>query len=251
MEALVASQVAGGVYCVQSTISSGGGGGQQGEDQQFKGELDLSSYLWSEANLGEVDYKFGETRQTEKPSSLELKAYGYSRQVQDLCSQLDQLLEKLLEDLGSYVDASPPSGGPSSERGLLFLPGDAHAKAEEEPFELCSDSRAVLLFAQDCVVSHVRELLQQVSSKHLKAQSSSSTSRGLMLFLGRFFQAVPELCPALEKCALAPQTLSRREEELVTSVAALQQRRAMASRADPTWAELKGSFENISCEVHM
>ncbi len=69
-----------------------------------------------------------------------------------------------------------------------------------------------------------------------------------MLFLERFFQALPELCPAVQKCALVPQAPARQEEELVTSIAVLQQR-TLAARSDPKWAELKANFEAISCQV--
>ena len=242
-EALVTSHVAGSIYCIQSTLSDG-----EQVAKPFQAELDLSLFLWSEGNLGEIDYatKYGDSKQNmEKPSSLELKAFGYSRQVQDLCCKFDRLLEKLLEDLDQYINGKQP--GQSPDRILFLLDPHKPGPGPEEPFDLGADSQAILLFTQDCIVSHMHDLQKLVSSQYL--HQSRPATRGLMLFLGRFFQALPELCPAVQKCALAPQALARQEEELVTSIAVLQQRRTMAARIDPKWAELKANFEAISCQV--
>ncbi len=285
VEALVTSHVAGAVYCVQSTLSSGEG---------FATEQDLSAFLWSEGNLTEVEYssKFGggdakSSYPPSKPSSLELKAYGYSPRVQDLCSQLDSLLGRLLDDLAPYV-VPPPA---KEEQSLLFHDVMEQNK-KNEPFDLCSDAQSILSSAQDCSASHLRQMLEHVTERYLdkkeeekEGEEEKGRRRGLMLFLGRFFQvrfwtfscfqkyyancdvlesfcqSLPELCPSLEKCVLAPQTLGRKREDefpLVSSsssmsVAEIQQRRraaAAAARAgDPKWAEIKEGFERKSGEV--
>ncbi len=114
--------------------------------------------------------KYGNSKQNmEKPSSLELKAFGYSRQVQDLCCKFDRLLEKLLEDLDQYIKGK--QSGLSSDTVLFLLDPHKPESGPEVPFDLGADSQAILLFTQDCIVSRIYDL-QKLVSAQVKAWDS-------------------------------------------------------------------------------
>ncbi len=255
MEALISSHAAGASYCVQSTLAE--------DSESFDEELDLSARLWSETGLGEIEYsyRFGgggggglSSGRAARPSPTQMRAHGYSKRVQDLCAKLDQLLERLLEELRGFAESGTTADNAAEAgRDIMFLSPEQQAVQSSKPFDLVWDVKPVLDFAQESVVGHLRDLLDHVSGRYLNQSGDSSPSslRGLFLFLGRFFQALPELCPNVERCAAAARELAREAEdrELVVSVAALQQRRAAAAKVDPRWAELKAGFERCSQQV--
>ncbi len=245
VETLIKTQIAGAVYCIQSSLSV------YSETQgSLDSELDLSPYLWAESNLNEVVYlpKFGEVVQEggdPLKRSLELKAHGYSPKVQDLCRQFDNILLKVLDEVSEFVKPQKYSSDSDRLTSLFFLP-ESKSK-EPEPFDPCVDNEAIVQFMQESVYAYVREMIDHISEKHI-AEEKGDCDRGAMLFLGRFFQAIPDLCPSLKKCLAASQFLLSQKEEFQALTVMQQQRRAgLGVKADPQWTKLRTTLEEKSC----
>ena len=112
-----------------------------------------------------------------------------------------------------------------------------------------SDSDAILKFIQQNIVEQVNSMIDHIDKNHVSGsgQEDRLMTSGRMIFLGRFFQAIPELCPYLEKCITAPQTFAKKTE--VTTLEQMQQRRAAAGKVDPKWTEIKSKLESESIRM--
>ena len=252
MESLARTQIAGSIYCVQSSLAS-----SSTEKDAFASETDLSQHLWSDLNLTDMTLlpKFGEalnpgsrTGSMNRSTGLELKAMGFSPRVQELCQQFDVVLNKLVQDLVQFMNErenlSHKHGDSKGDTVLQFLSDEKDAE-RKEPFDLDGDNACILQHVQESVVDHVQKLIDHISDKYLQ---NSLLSRGMLIFLARFFQAIPELCPALAKCVLAPQTLRPQLEE--NTFASLQQRRLASAKQDPVWLGVKKRVEHESIKTY-
>lgn len=237
IEALIASQIAGSVYCVQSTLSC---------LTDLNSESDLSAFLWSESSVSEIGLlasgpgakiKDGSVRLT----GLELKARGYSPRVLDLCEQFDGMLKKLLEDVKLLVEdklMKETEKTSSLEMPALFL--DKMTKdSVKEPFLAQADNEAILVFLEQSIQEHLEGMMAHINEKHL-----NQDQRGLCVFLARFYQALPEISPHLERSVLASKTSAPVKE---APFEPLQARKTL--KVDPQWAAVKEKLELESCRI--
>jgi hypothetical protein len=225
-EALVASQVAGSVYCVQSGIDSA--------ESVLAEEADLSEFLWSDGGVV-PSVQIGPRKQQTKPSPMEMKAKGFSPLVQKIVAQFDSTLERMLQDLSLYVRTDEKD---EVKREIAFILEQPDLKAKNHPFDLYADNDHILIFVQQAVSDKFSEMLGHIRTKYVDRED---TVVGALLFLGRFYQAVPELCPNLERSVLAPTLLAQRPKP------ELMYHHRSNAKTDPAWTELKAKldFESV------
>lgn len=238
-EALVKTQIMGFVYFVQAKLA---------QDNSYESETDLSEYLWSESNLNEVTSipKFeiqSQSLRFSKPTSLELKAHGYSPQVQEMCSQVDAMLDTLIKDISVFIKGSKDQDHKES----LLLFSEPETNKVVEPFELTADNGPILQSVQEVAMQQTKEMVSYIAKKHVDVEAVERKP-GLLLFLGRLYQAFPELCSNLQQCVLAPQALVEHSD--LSSISMLQQRRIIGgSKNDPNWSEIKKLFDEESIRL--
>ncbi|TRY75813.1 hypothetical protein TCAL_07009 [Tigriopus californicus] len=237
IEALIASQIAGSVYCVQSTLSG---------LTDLNSESDLSAFLWSESQVSEIGLlasgpgaksKDGSVRLT----GLELKARGYSPRVLDLCEQFDGMLKRLLQDVKLLIEdqlSKEVEKASPLEMPALFLDKLTN-ESVKEPFLAQADNEAILLFLEQSVQEHLDGMITHIGEKYL-----SQDQRGLCVFLARFYQALPEISPNLEKSVLASKTLAPVKEAPFEPI---QARKTL--KVDPQWGDVKEKLELESCRI--
>ncbi len=180
----MSSHVIGISYCVQSSIEAA--------RDDLDHVSDLESLLGSNAEGLKAN---GE--------SVRLLARGYSSRVQMVCQQLDTAMKNLLDDVSALVGESPAT-----------LLKDRQWQETQD-----ADNGNVLSFVQQKVEETVAEMLGEIRLKYI---DGGTTSRGLLLFLGRFCQAAPELCPHLERAVLAADASSRTDSRWSNLVAKLE-----------------------------
>ena len=72
----------------------------------------------------------------------------------------------------------------------------------------------------------------------------TASAPGAHLFLGRFYQALPDLCPNLERAFSAPSRLGAAAME--DTVFSRPLHRTSSTRADPLWTEATGKLDTES-----
>jgi len=237
IEAIVTDRVAEVTNGVAASMEAG----------QFSAELDLTD-IWSDAHLSEVEQSVEGNGEDKRPkwgngataSALELRSFGYSPRVLDVCRRVEAMLSSLLEDLHLFVQSSSEAWTTAST-GLGVE--DAISGHRRSPFDDSADCEALLAFAQDSLTDQLARMIDD-----LAANVDASADRGLLLFVGRLCQAMPRACYSLESAVLAQKTLSASSKAAADAaiLEALQQRRSAVAKADPRWTQSKDLLENCS-----
>lgn len=213
VEAIISTLIHGSIYFVQSTLNSK----MIISANDEKGEDDVFEFVWSESGLNNSDEKL-----------LALKARAYSPTIQETCGQFDSMLQKLVDDLKSYVNLEK-----NKTRFLSSFHDEE--KRETEPFSLELDNEKILIFVQTTIQSSIQSMIGHYS------KSKEDT-----VGLGRMYQAIPELCPALHSCAAAPKLLSLDDP----NAAGYFCQNKSGKNSDPEWQDIKAKLDQESCRLY-
>jgi len=190
---------------------------------------DTFNFIWSEVGLNDAGK--GNTDNNNNNNQLTMKTKAFSPAIQSVCQKLNASLQKLLEELYEYVDSGTSNGKDQFSRidPLAFL-NDQNGPSgrDSEPFSLTLDNETVLKFAQRTCIESVGKMVAQVSERKGEAN---------LIELGRFYAAVSELCPAIQKCVEAP-LVTDGDKAVMRGVANL--------RGTPEWIEVKKVLEDES-----
>ncbi|XP_053850894.1 conserved oligomeric Golgi complex subunit 1 isoform X4 [Vidua macroura] len=164
--------------------------------KQIQLEHNVALFLWSESPgdlPGDAAWVSVGQRGPFARSGLAMKAQALTPCVQSFCSTLDSKLKARLEDVLSY------------------LPGDDSVPKEpaappRSAFDRFADAGTVQGLLRDRCVACVRHLLGCVQEQLQSAQSQldppGDARLNAVLFMARLCQALPELCPHLQRCVL-------------------------------------------------
>ncbi|NXC90428.1 COG1 protein, partial [Cercotrichas coryphoeus] len=161
--------------------------------KQMQLEHNVALFLWSESAgdlPGDAAWLSVGQRGPFARSGLAMKAQALTPCVQSFCSTLDSKLKARLEDVLSYLpqDGSVPAEPPRSA------------------FDRFADAGAVQELLRQRCVGCTQQLLGCVQEQLLSAQSqlhlSGDARLNAVLFMARLCQALPELCPHLQRCVL-------------------------------------------------
>ncbi|KAI1232484.1 hypothetical protein IHE44_0006949 [Lamprotornis superbus] len=161
--------------------------------KQIQLEHNVALFLWSESPgdlPGDAAWVSVGQRGPFARSGLAMKAQALTPCVQSFCSTLDSRLKARLEDVLSYLpkDGSVPKEPPRSA------------------FDRFSDAGTVQGLLRERCVSCTQHLLGCVQEQLLSAQSQlqapGDAKLNAVLFMARLCQALPELCPHLQRCVL-------------------------------------------------
>ena len=111
---------------------------------------------------------------------------------------------------------------------------DENRNETKEPFALDSDNEFILKCLQKCVIANMDNFMQYVS-KHPNELSAIST--------GRLLQALPDLCPALRNCILAPKLMIKPKNDEFMMFNHTKSTSFSASKIDPEWQNLKTKMD--------
>jgi hypothetical protein len=105
----------------------------------------------------------------------------------------------LLEELYDYVDGGEAGtlAGGARHDPLAFLEDRGEAR-QADPFSLSADNQTIMKFAQSTCLGAANKMVAHVGQKN----------DSNLIEVGRFFAAMTELCPALQKCVEAPQAVA-------------------------------------------
>ncbi|KAM4890235.1 conserved oligomeric Golgi complex subunit 1 isoform 2-T2 [Sylvia borin] len=168
-------------------------GGSGALSKQMQLEQNVALFLWSESPgdlPGDAAWVSVGQRGPFARSGLAMKAQALTPCVQSFCSTLDSKLKARLEDVLSYLpgdDAVPkePSAPPHSA------------------FDRFADAGTVQeLLRQRCVlcVQHLLGCIREQLQSQLEPPGDAKLNA--VLFMARLCQALPELCPHLQRCVL-------------------------------------------------
>ncbi|XP_031984594.1 conserved oligomeric Golgi complex subunit 1 isoform X2 [Corvus moneduloides] len=164
--------------------------------KQIQLEHNVALFLWSESPgdlPGDAAWVSVGQRGPFARSGLAMKAQALTPCVQSFCSTLDSKLKARLEDVLSYLptdDSVPkePAGPPRSA------------------FDRFADAGTVQGLLRDHCVACIQHLLGCVREQLQSAQSQlgppGDARLNAVLFMARLCQALPELCPHLQRCVL-------------------------------------------------
>ncbi|XP_032932518.1 conserved oligomeric Golgi complex subunit 1 isoform X3 [Catharus ustulatus] len=161
--------------------------------KQMQLEHNVALFLWSESPgdlPGDAAWVSVGQRGPFARSGLAMKAQALTPCVQSFCSTLDSKLKARLEDVLSYLpkDGSVPKESPCSA------------------FDRFADAGTVQELLRERCVSCTQHLLGCVQEQLLSAQSQlhppGDAKLNAVLFMARLCQALPELCPHLQRCVL-------------------------------------------------
>ncbi|NWV26654.1 COG1 protein, partial [Origma solitaria] len=164
--------------------------------KQIQLEHNVALFLWSESSgdlPGDAAWVSVGQRGPFARSGLAMKAQALTPCVQSFCSTLDSKLKARLEDVLSYLpmDDSVP-------KEPTVPPHSA--------FDRFADASTVQRLLRDHCVTCVQHILGCVREKIQSAQSQldppGDAKLNAVLFMARLCQALPELCPHLQRCVL-------------------------------------------------
>lgn len=170
--------------------------------KQMQLEHNVALFLWSESPgdlPGDAAWVSVGQRGPFARSGLAMKAQALTPCVQSFCSTLDSKLKARLEDVLSYLpkDGSVPKESPCSA------------------FDRFADAGTVQELLREHCVSCTQHLLGCVQEQLLSAQSQlhppGDAKLNAVLFMARLCQALPELCPHLQRCVLGPAESAPKE----------------------------------------
>ena len=231
VETIINTYISGSIYFLQSSLSN--------LHMEKNSTSSVTDYMISEAGLN--DAKGNEL--------LKLKARSFTPNVQDVCKQFNEMLQTTVGDLKEYVDNADEensrtngsdSVAPLFSSDFLITSGSGNGSSDEnrnetkEPFALDSDNDFILKCLQKCVIANMDNFMQYVS-KHPNELSAIST--------GRLLQALPDLCPALRNCILAPKLMIKPKNDEFMMFNHTKSTSFSASKIDPEWQNLKTKMD--------
>ena len=209
IEAIINTYVAGSLAYLQKSLV------------QLTNDCSVIDYMMSESGLNEA----------KGHELLTLKSRSFTPKVQEICQAFNDILEATLNDLKQYVNNSEKEEENSSnQHNFDFLTSDENRNETKEPFALDSDNEFILKCVQKCISSNMEDFLQ-----FLRKSSSNQHSP---IVTGRLLQALPDLCPALKTCILAPKVLNKPKDDFMYNHTPLK-----ASKVDPEWQTLKSKLD--------
>ncbi|NXY11383.1 COG1 protein, partial [Pteruthius melanotis] len=166
--------------------------------KQIQLEHNVATFLWSESPgdlPGDAAWVSVGQRGPFSRSGLAMKAQALTPCVQSFCSSLDSKLKARLEDVLSYL---PTDDSVPKEPAVPPPPRSA--------FDRFADAGTVQGLLRHRCVACVRHLLGCVREQLQGAQSQldapGDAKLNAVLFMARLCQALPELCPHLQRCVL-------------------------------------------------
>ncbi|XP_068888677.1 conserved oligomeric Golgi complex subunit 1 isoform X2 [Aphelocoma coerulescens] len=164
--------------------------------KQIQLEHNVALFLWSESPgdlPGDAAWVSVGQRGPFARSGLAMKAQALTPCVQSFCSTLDSKLKARLEDVLSYLptDDSVPK---------------EPAVPPRSAFDRFADAGTVQGLLREHCVACVQHLLgcvrEQLQSAQSQLGSPGDARLNAVLFMARLCQALPELCPHLQRCVL-------------------------------------------------
>ncbi|NXW69843.1 COG1 protein, partial [Hirundo rustica] len=164
--------------------------------KQMQLEHNVALFLWSESPgdlPGDAAWVSVGQRGPFTRSGLATKARALTPRVQSFCSALDSELKARLEDVLSY------------------LPGDDSVPKEpavppRSAFDRFADAGTVQGLLRERCVACVQHLLgcvrERLQSARSQLHAPGDAGLNAVLFMARLCQALPELCPHLQRCVL-------------------------------------------------
>nr|XP_054501318.1 conserved oligomeric Golgi complex subunit 1 isoform X1 [Agelaius phoeniceus] len=168
-------------------------GGSGALSKQMQLEHNVALFLWSESPgdlPGDAAWVSVGQRGPFARSGLAMRAQALTPCVQSFCSTLDSKLKARLEDVLSY------------------LPGDDSVPKEppRSAFDRFADAGTVQGLLRDRCIACVQHLLgcvqEQLQSAQSQLEPPGDARLNAVLFMARLCQALPELCPHLQRCVL-------------------------------------------------
>ncbi|NXU20807.1 COG1 protein, partial [Pardalotus punctatus] len=161
--------------------------------KQMQLEHNVALFLWSESPgdlPGDAAWVSVGQRGPFARSGLAMKAQALTPCVQSFCSTLDSKLKARLEDVLSYLPTDDP------------VPKEP-AVPPRSAFDRFADAGTVQGLLRERCVSCVQHILGCVREQ-LQSQLDPPGDAKLnaVLFMARLCQALPELCPHLQRCVL-------------------------------------------------
>lgn len=167
--------------------------GSSAPSKQMQLEHNVALFLWSESPgdlPGDAAWVSVGQRGPSARSGLAMKAQALTPCVQSFCSTLDSKLKARLDDVLSYLptDTSVPKEPPRSA------------------FDRFSDAGTVQGLLRERCLTCVQHLLgcvqEQLQSAQSQLEPPGDARLNAVLFMARLCQALPELCPHLQRCVL-------------------------------------------------
>ncbi|TRZ13874.1 hypothetical protein HGM15179_013253 [Zosterops borbonicus] len=161
--------------------------------KQMQLEQNVALFLWSESPgdlPGDAAWVSVGQRGPFARSGLAMKAQALTPCLQSFCSTLDSKLKARLEDV------------------LCYLPGDEPVPKEppRSAFDRFADAGTVQGLLRDHCIICIQHLLgclqEQLQSAQSQLEPPEDTKLNAVLFMARLCQALPELCPHLQRCVL-------------------------------------------------
>lgn len=164
--------------------------------KQLQLEQNVALFLWSESPgdlPGDAAWVSVGQRGPFARSGLAMKAQALTPCVQSFCSTLDSKLKARLEDVLSYLPGDDP------------VPKEP-AVPPRSAFDRFADASTVQGLLRERCVSCIQHLLgciqEQLQSAQSQLDTPGETKLNAVLFMARLCQALPELCPHLQRCVL-------------------------------------------------
>ncbi|NXE93739.1 COG1 protein, partial [Menura novaehollandiae] len=179
--------------------------GSSALSKQIQLEHNVALFLWSEGSgdlPGDAAWVSVGQRGPFARSGLAMKAQALTPCVQSFCSTLDSKLKARLDDVLSYLptDDSVPK---------------EPAVPPRSAFDRFADAGTVQGLLRDHCVTCVQHILGCVQEQLQSAQSHldppGDAKLNAVLFMARLCQALPELCPHLQRCILGQEDTAPKE----------------------------------------
>ena len=196
-------------------------------------EADTFAFIWSEVGLNDLNLsKPGFGLNDNENNQLCMKTKAFSPHIQNVCKKLNLTLQKLLNELYEYVDNGDKASASIADPLAFLNDRNVTANVSNEPFSLTIDNETILKFSQKTCFESVEIMVSEIG----RSKGNNNNNLTNFVEVGRFFSAVTELCPALQKCveAAAPENES-------TSTRSMQ-----TFRGTPEWNSVKKILEEES-----
>ena len=208
IEAIISTYVAKSIYYLQSSLVS------------LPKDCLVMDYMMSEAGLNDSKVN----------NLLTLKARAFTPNVQEICKYFNDMLETTICDLKEYVDCGNINKEESQPKFSDYFTSDENKNETKEPFALDSDNEFILKCVQKGIIANMDEFMQYLTNQ----ENLSSVATG------RLLQALPDLCPALKTCVLAPKLLITQKDDFTFN------HTKITTKVDPEWQNLNNKFDQIA-----
>ncbi|XP_076341295.1 conserved oligomeric Golgi complex subunit 1-like isoform X2 [Tachypleus tridentatus] len=163
-------------------------------------ERDVTMYIWTElpsdctTNLAWTPYT---NRTLWESGSLAMKAKGHTPKVQYLCSDLDNGLKKLLEDMTTFVCDDQKEDCLDQES----LTSCSEWKSTKL-ININKDKKEIDEYLRSETKLCIQSIMQYIEEMALTMETSGSGTDVWPVFLGRLTVGMAELCPHLQQCLI-------------------------------------------------